>query len=89
MIKTENGAIITATNDYLGSIDRDNPPIPSELEHDLLEETRQAIGLENAALPKGEKLTMPKQLSTWQVAQVLMCLYTFRNVALSGKDICI
>ena len=84
MQHTQNFVLRTATQDYLATINPQTPPPPSQVESELLEETRLLYANENSSLAKGEKWRLPTRLSPWQVAQILLKLYVFRRVACGG-----
>jgi putative DNA primase/helicase len=47
MEQTLNELLRTITEDYLESVDKNNPPYPSTIEREILEETNAAIGKYN------------------------------------------
>ena len=60
---------------YLGTIDPANPPEPSVIEGELLEELKTAFDLHNAVADKGEKWKIPQRLEFQQIAVIVSTLY--------------
>ena len=84
MLQTIGNVLRTATEDYLNTINPSNPPLPSVIEAELLEETRLCFTTENALKPKGEKWRLPERLDSWQLAMVLARLHPIKRIAGAG-----
>lgn len=84
MAQSLSSVLRTATHDYLATINPMNPPSPSQIEIDLLDETKKLIMMENAVRAKGDKLPIPQRLDIWQIASLMAYLYPIRRIAGAG-----
>lgn len=87
MSNTVNDVLRSATENYLQSIDADNPPAPSEIEAAVLEEIAAAFDAENQMLPKERKWKFSQTLRFQQIAQIVNHLYSVRRIAMAGLNV--
>lgn len=64
--------IRNVTNDYIASIDKANPPSPSQMEQELLEQFKIAVTAENAILDKNERMHIISELPSITIAKLLV-----------------
>lgn len=83
---SKNGALAEVTNAYLSTIDVDNPPSPSQIEADILAETKIRFDLENAIRAKGDKWKVPQELIPVQIAEIILKLYPVVNISSSSEN---
>lgn len=81
-VATLNEISTRITRDYLAAIDPDDPPPPSVLEAQLLGAINAVRRIENAKTKgTGDKLSLARTLSNWEIAQVLLHLHHPKLVA--------
>ena len=85
MTGTCDDLVSQETRDYLATIDTDNPPPFPELKKCLIGKIRDRFALENAILPKGQKLKSPSALAFPEIATVMDTLYHIRNISCAGE----
>ena len=85
MTGTCDDIVSRATRDYLSTIDPKNPPPLKALKKCLIDAIRDNIDLENAILPKGQKLKYPSALAFPEIATVMDTLYHIRNISCAGE----
>lgn len=86
MAKTKNETIRQITETYLEKIDRKNPPKPSVIEAELLEEMEVTFEAINTTKEKGRRWGYLDRLKTAQIADIMLCLYPIANIAYAGED---
>lgn len=86
MAKTKEETIRNVTNDYLDTIDPDNPPTPAVIQGELLEQVHDAYEIVNNMKPKGEKWRYLDRLVPRQIADSLLHLYPIANIACAGTN---
>lgn len=70
-----------ATENYLDGLDKDNLPAPEEAAHGLFQETVDIFRRFNERLDEiYEPVPMPEELTTYQIAKLMMALYHIRLV---------
>lgn len=74
------------TQDYLDTIDADNPPSPNDIQEDILNATEIEFITENGLRPKQSRWRIPQKLEPKQIAQIVMKLYHVVNIAYGGLD---
>ena len=79
---TQNLIVTHVTDEYLASLDLSAPPAPRQLEQELLASCYGIVTNENLKIPKGDgTYPIPRHLSTWQVAQILLRLHHVVRIA--------
>lgn len=79
--EVENMLTAAATENYLDGLNKDNLPAPEEAAHGLFQKTVDTFRKYNERLPKSsEPVPMPEELTTYQVAKLMMALYHIRLV---------
>lgn len=86
MQHTINDVMRTTTLNYLGTIDPANPPKPSVIEGELLEQIRTEFELYNTVAPKGCKWKIPQTLEFQQIAVIVSTLYPVCRIATGGEN---
>ena len=84
MQHTINDVLRTTTLNYLASLDPNNPPEPSVIEGELLENIRTEFELYNTVAPKGCKWKIPQTLEFQQIAVIVSTLYPVCRIATGG-----
>lgn len=82
-------AIRETTQDYLDSLDTDNPPTPSEIQDQLLGLVATRFRVENAVREKNERWKIPHSLFPAQIALIIAKLYPVAKIScigLSGSE---
>lgn len=80
-IEIENMLTAAATANYLDSLDKDNLPAPEDAAHELLQKTVDTFREFNESLDENTELVpAPKELTPYQVAQLMMALCHIRLV---------
>ena len=74
----------TATDNYLANMTPDNHPDLNTIQAELMIETRRLVNSFNIQSPKGQAYQLPKELSAWQIATVLMKTDYIANVDMVG-----
>lgn len=78
----QNLIVTHVTDEYLASLDLTAPPAPRQLEQELLASCYGIVTNENRKIPKGDgTYPIPRHLSTWQVAQILLHLHHVVRIA--------
>lgn len=86
MERTLNEITKTVTDQYLDSIDPDNPPSAVKLEAELLGEVRKEVAIENSLRDKSDKLKKPTSLTFAQIADVMYRLYNIVKISCAGEN---
>lgn len=76
--------IRTATDNYLSNVTPDNHPDLNTIQAELMNMTRSLVNGYNSTCPKGQLYQLPKELSSWQIAEVLLKTEHIANVDLVG-----
>ena len=84
MTSTYDGILSNATKNYLSTINPKNPPALADLKAELIRKIRDEVELQNALLPKGQKIRLPSTLPFAQIATVMNTLYSIRNISCAG-----
>ena len=97
MEQTLNELLRTITEDYLENVDKDNPPSPSTIEREILEETNSAITTYNKGPedPPGsgdfpyprkgdDRFKKLRKLEPSQLAMILVALHGACRVGTNG-----
>lgn len=74
----------TVTDNYLANIGPDNPPDLDTVQAELIIQTRGLINYHNTQCAKGQVYQLPKELSAWQIAAVLLKTEYIVNVDMVG-----
>ncbi|MGW4108359.1 DNA primase family protein, partial [Streptomyces sp. NPDC004976] len=83
----QNEIVTYVTAAYLDQIDPTDPPTPRVLEKELLAIVGGVIKAENfKAATAAEKYPLPRYLTYWQVAQILLRLHHVIRIAPNAKD---
>lgn len=82
---TVDDVIRDDTEQYLNSIDVDNPPTPAEIRCELLRCIRNDVALYNSIAQGGCKMRYPRMLSEAQIASILLHLNHIVNIDFSGN----
>lgn len=99
MEQTLNELLRTITEDYLENVDKDNPPSPSTIEREILEETNSAIATYNKGPedpPGSDEFPYPRKgddrfkklrkLEPSQLAMILVALHGACRVGTNGAS---
>ena len=73
------------TDEYLDSLDIDNPPEPKIIRFELLQTIRNNVELYNVSITKSKKIPCPRQLTESQIAHIILRLYPIVNIDFSGN----
>ncbi|MDP9904729.1 DNA primase family protein [Arthrobacter bambusae] len=83
----QNLIVTHVTNEYLTNLDLSAPPAPRQLEQELLASCYGIIANENLKIPKNDgTYPIPRHLSTWQVARILLRLHHVVRIAPTGAN---
>lgn len=85
MPRTKSDTIKKVTHDYLSAIDKNNPPLASDMVADILDELESVFTAENQ-IRKKNPWKMLHQLIPPQLADVILTLHHVRSVACGGLD---
>ena len=85
MYMTINEVLETITDNYLASIDPDDPPTPKEVDKELVNLCRDQCILDNNIRGKGDKLTLPSKLAPIQIAKIMLKLHRIVRVISAGS----
>lgn len=83
MQHTKNDVIRETTNAYIQQIDKNNIPLPSEIEANLINLVEIQIEAENSIRPKGRKWKAPETLSPMQIATIMIELDHVRRIRMA------
>ena len=86
MAMTQNETLREITETYLEKIDRKNPPTPSVIEAELLEEMEIAFEAINTTKEKGRRWGYLQKLIPSQIADILLRIHRIANIAYAGED---
>ncbi len=85
MQNSYNDAMRATTLDYLASIDKDNPPKPSVIEAEILENMERVFQTYNNS-NVGRKWKVPLTLEFQQIAQIIATIYPVCRVITGGTN---
>lgn len=83
MANTRDETIRQTTQEYLKTLDPDNPPEPDEVAGEILDQCEQAIFQINAT--RQTKWKVLHRLEPSQIADIILTLYTVISIAYAGK----
>ena len=86
MARTLNETIRCCTDDYLETIDVDNPPDPADVEAELVTIVKDACLLENQTRAKGDTIKPPTKLCSSQIASIMLKLHHIVRVKCGGAN---
>ena len=75
MARTKSETIRQVTEEYLSTLDVNNPPSPADVEGDILDNLKSAFDLENTVKAKNEKWKIMDKLEPAQIASIVNALY--------------
>lgn len=75
MARTKSETIRQVTEEYLATLDVNNPPSPADVEGDILDNLKSAFDLENTVKAKNEKWKIMDKLIPVQVAIITVTLH--------------
>ena len=75
MARTKSETISQVTEEYLSTLDVNNPPSPADVEGDILDNLKSAFDLENTVKAKNEKWKIMDKLEPAQIASIVNALY--------------
>ena len=75
MARTKLETIRQVTEEYLATLDVNNPPSPADVEGDILDNLKSAFDLENTVKAKNEKWKIMDKLESAQIASIVNALY--------------
>ena len=75
MARTKSETIRQVTEEYLATLDVNNPPSPADVEGDILDNLKSAFDLENTVKAKNEKWKIMDKLESAQIASIVNALY--------------
>ena len=79
---------VAATANYLDGFDKDNLPAPEDAAHGLLQKTVDTFRNFNEKLYENERpLPIPEELTSYQVAKLMLALYHIRLVFDENKSV--
>ena len=83
---TLNYIVQHETRRYIDNLDLDNPPSPSEIEIELIQQIKEQIQLLNADLDAKNRMVAPKALNHSQIAELMMALYPIARIIVSENE---
>lgn len=86
MARTKNETIREVTEEYLASIDSNNPPSPADIQGDLLDAIHNAFAEININKEKSDKWRIPDTLTPSQIADIMKTLYPICCIACAGDN---
>lgn len=85
-VLTYNNTIVTATQQYLDTIDLNNIPSADVIEQNLIGFTNMNLGYQNSERDRNQQFPLLKQLTFTQVTEVMLKLHSVVNIAPSDKN---
>ena len=87
MATTINNILRDATTDYLATQVRSNPPLPRDIEEELLKNIKHDIQSENAirVQAKEPKLSVPNTLAPVQIAEIIAYFHPVYCIMTGGE----
>lgn len=87
MVHTIGDVLRSLTDEYVHSLDPNNPPAPDRIESDLLENIQRAVFTQNQNRNDGEpKWKAPTALEFQQIATIVAHLYPVYRIATGGTN---
>lgn len=86
MAKTISEIILKVTREYLSTLVPPDFPEPLDIERTLIDKVNGEFAIENTGRFPGNKLSLLRQLSSSQIAKVLITLHHARRIAPVGAD---
>ena len=86
MARTMDETIREVTETYLDQVNIQNPPSPSDIQADILDQLRNEFDLYNSAAQKNNKWKIMQRLLPAQIADIILRLYNTACIAYAGKQ---
>lgn len=86
MARTMDETIREVTESYLDQVNIQNPPSPSDIQADILDQLRNEFDLYNSATQKNNKWKIMQRLLPAQIADIILRLYNTACIAYAGKQ---
>ena len=83
---TLNYIIQHETRRFIDNLDLSNPPTPTEIEIDLIQQIKAQIQILNADLDSKNRMVAPKALNHSQIAELMMALYPIAKIIVSENE---
>lgn len=83
---TLNYIIQHETHRFIDNLDPSNPPTPTEIEIDLIQQIKAQIQILNADLDSKNRMVAPKALNHSQIAELMMALYPIAKIIVSENE---
>lgn len=83
---TLNYIIQHETRRFIDNLDPSNPPTPTEIEIDLIQQIKAQIQILNADLDSKSRMVAPKALNHSQIAELMMALYPIAKIIVSENE---
>ncbi len=83
---TLNYIIQHETRLFIDNLDPSNPPTPTEIEIDLIQQIKAQIQILNADLDSKNRMVAPKALNHSQIAELMMALYPIAKIIVSENE---
>ena len=83
---TLNYIIQHETRRFIDNLDPSNPPTPTEIEIDLIQQIKAQIQILNADLDSKNRMVAPKSLNHSQIAELMMALYPIAKIIVSENE---
>lgn len=83
---TLNYIIQHETRRFIDNLDPSNPPTPTEIEIDLIQQIKAQIQILNADLDSRNRMVAPKALNHSQIAELMMALYPIAKIIVSENE---
>lgn len=83
---TLNYIVQHETRCYIDNLDKTNPPTPTEIEIELIQQIKKQIQILNADLDPKNRMTAPKALNHSQIAELMMALYPIARIIVSENE---
>lgn len=83
---TLNYIIQHETRRFIDNLDPYNPPTPTEIEIDLIQQIKAQIQILNADLDSKNRMVAPKALNHSQIAELMMALYPIAKIIVSENE---
>ena len=86
MARTMDETIREVTESDLDQVNIQNPPSPSDIQADILDQLRNEFDLYNSATQKNNKWKIMQRLLPAQIADIILRLYNTACIAYAGKQ---
>lgn len=74
------------TNEYLDTLDPDNPPSPADIQKGILDAVETSFAIENGIRAKYAQWRIPDRLAPSQIADIILRLHPIACIAYGGLD---